>query len=73
VVEPSAVYYALAFLAGVAGLTWELLWMHHAALALGVSAQGAALTLIAFSLGMAIGAPAAGRWLPRKFIDVLRV
>jgi spermidine synthase len=73
VVEPSAVFYALAFLAGVAGLTWELLWMHHAALALGVSAQGAALTLVAFSLGMAIGALAAGRWLPRKFIDVLRV
>lgn len=55
--------YVIAFVGGIVGLTWELLWMHHTALSLGISAQGAALTLIAFSIGMGLGSLAAGRWL----------
>lgn len=64
--------YLFAALGGIAGLTWELLWMHHTALSLGVSAQGAALTLVAFSVGMAAGSLAAGRWLRRGELDLLR-
>ncbi|HWB78772.1 MAG TPA: hypothetical protein VG755_27610, partial [Nannocystaceae bacterium] len=64
--------YVVAFVGGIAGLTWELLWMHHAALALGVSAQGAALTLIAFSAGMAGGSLLAGRVLASRGLDALR-
>lgn len=64
--------YAVAFLGGIAGLTWELLWMHYTALSLGVSAYGAALTLVAFSLGMAGGALAAGAVLRRDTIDPLQ-
>lgn len=65
--------YVVAFVGGIAGLTWELLWMHHAALALGVSAQGAALTLIAFSAGMAGGSLLAGRLLASRSLDALRM
>ena len=64
--------YAVALLGGIAGLTWELLWMHYTALSLGVSARGAALTLVAFSLGMAVGALASGRFLRRKGVDAVR-
>lgn len=64
--------YVVAFVGGIAGLTWELLWMHHAALALGVSAQGAALTLVAFSAGMAGGSLLAGRVLASRGLDALR-
>lgn len=65
--------YLFAALAGIAGLTWELLWMHYTALSLGVSAQGAALTLVGFSVGMGAGAFAAGRWLQHRKPDLLRV
>lgn len=65
--------YLFAVLGGIAGLTWELLWMHHAVLSLGVSAQGAALTLVAFSVGMGVGSFAAGRWLRPREVDLLRV
>jgi len=66
------VLYAVALLGGIAGLTWELLWMHYTALSLGVSARGAALTLVAFSLGMAVGALASGRYLRREGVDAVR-
>lgn len=65
--------YVFAFLGGIAGLAWELLWMHYSSLSLGVSAQGAALTLVAFSLGMGVGSFAAGRWLRGRKADLLRV
>lgn len=64
--------YVFAVLAGIAGLTWELLWMHYSSLSLGVSAQGAALTLVAFSIGMGVGSFAAGRWLRDRKMDLLR-
>lgn len=67
-----ALYFA-AFVGGIAGLTWELLWMHHTALSLGVSAQGAALTLVAFCTGMAVGALVAGRVLAARSLDAMRV
>lgn len=65
--------YLFAALGGIAGLTWELLWMHYTALSLGVSAQGAALTLVAFSVGMGAGSFVAGRWLQHRKTDLLRV
>jgi spermidine synthase len=57
--------YVVATLGGLAGLAWELLWLHYTALSIGVSSQAAALTLIAFSIGMAVGAELGGRWLDR--------
>lgn len=57
--------YVVALLGGVAGLAWELLWLHFTALSIGVSSQGAALTLVAFSIGLALGSELAGRWLSR--------
>lgn len=58
---PSAV-----FLSGAAGLTWELLWQHHAALLLGVSAEGTAITLACMMGGMAVGAWVMGRSIARR-------
>lgn len=57
---------ALVLLSGVAGLTWELVWQHHAALATGVSAVGAAITLACTMGGMAAGSLVAGRLLRRR-------
>jgi spermidine synthase len=51
---------------GAAGLGWEVLWQHHAALALGVSAQGAAIVLAATMAAMAVGALAARAWAPAR-------
>lgn len=46
----------LAVLAsGAGGLTWEVLWQHHTALALGVSAYGTAITLACIMAGFALG------------------
>jgi spermidine synthase len=50
-------------LSGFAGLSWEVLWQIKSALALGVSAQGAALTLVATMGGMSLGAALMGRYL----------
>lgn len=55
----------LVFVTGVAGLTWEILWFHHAGLALGVSAEGTALTFIAVMLGMAVGSVVQARVLAK--------
>lgn len=50
-------------LAGVAALSWELVWQIEASLALGVSALGTALTLAATMGGMTGGALLAARLL----------
>ncbi len=59
----------LVLLSGCAGLSWELLWQHHAALALGVSAQATAVVLACTMAGMALGATLMGRWLSGRQID----
>lgn len=48
-------------LSGVAGLSWEILWQHHVSLALGLSVQGAAITLAALMAGLGLGAHLASR------------
>ena len=53
--------YLMVALSGVCGLTWEVLWQHHAGLALGVSARGAAITLAAIMGGIGIGGLLAAR------------
>ena len=59
---------------GVAALSWETLWQLHAALALGVSAFGTAVTLAGTMAGMTLGAVAMGRWLEtREVVRPLRV
>jgi spermidine synthase len=42
-------------LSGACGLTWEVLWQHHAALALGISSAGTAITLAALMGGLGLG------------------
>jgi predicted membrane-bound spermidine synthase len=46
---------------GAVGLTWELLYQHHSALALGVSSYGTAVTLSALMGGMGLGGLLAAR------------
>lgn len=40
---------------GIAGLSWEILWQHHAGLALGISAFGTAITLASMMAGLGLG------------------
>lgn len=55
--------YLSLFLAGLAALSWQVLWHLDLSLALGVSAQGAALTVGTVMVGMMAGALWAGkRW-----------
>jgi spermidine synthase len=56
----------MVFASGLAGLSWETLWQLQAALSLGVSARGAALTLVGTMGGMSLGAALAGRLLGRR-------
>ena len=71
---PRAALGLLVVGSGLAGLTWELLWQHHAALALGISAAGAAVTLAAVMGGMALGAATMGAALRRwPHLDALQV
>ncbi len=42
-------------LSGMSGLSWELLWQHRTALALGVSAWGTAVTLASMMAGIGLG------------------
>ena len=51
---------------GLAALSWETLWQHHAALALGVSAEGTAITLATTMAGMSLGAYSMGALLRRR-------
>ena len=48
-------------LSGACGLTWEVLWQHHAALALGISSSGTAITLAALMAGLGLGGVLASR------------
>ena len=61
--RPPLPLFAAVTLSGAAGLTWEVLWQHHATLALGASAFGAAITLASLMAGLGIGAVAAQSWL----------
>ncbi len=66
--------YGLVAVSGLAGLTWEVLWQHHAALALGISALGTALTLACTMAGLAVGSWGMGAWLRRRGqVDPLKV
>lgn len=49
------------FISGGVGLTWEVLFQHEAALALGISAFGTAVTLAALMAGIGLGGLIAGR------------
>ncbi len=40
---------------GASGLTWEVMWQHHASLAFGVSSYGTAVTLAALMAGLGLG------------------
>lgn len=51
---------------GLAALSWETLWQLEAALSLGVSAFGAALTLATTMAGMTAGSLLMGRFLERR-------
>ena len=57
--------FAAVLLSGAAGLTWEVMWQHHATLALGASAFGAAITLASLMAGLGIGAVVAQSLLRR--------
>lgn len=61
---------ALVAFAGGAALSWEVLWQHHATLAIGASARGAAVTLAATMAGMAVGAILAPRMLRTRIGDL---
>ncbi len=60
--------YCLVLSSGLAALSWEVLWQIKAALALGVSAWGTAITLACTMGGMAAGALLAGHILRNKTI-----
>jgi len=49
-------------LSGTCGLTWEVLWQHHAGLALGISSAGTAITLAAVMAGLGLGGLLSSRW-----------
>jgi len=55
----------LVFCGGLAALTWEILWLHHAALALGASAEASALVFGSLMLGFALGSWAIS-WLEAR-------
>lgn len=57
--------YGLLFLTGAAALSWQVLWQLDVSLALGVSAQAAAFTMVVVMGGLASGALLGGRWMER--------
>jgi spermidine synthase len=59
----TVVLHALVLFSGLAALSWEIVWQIHASLAIGVSAMGTAITLVATMGGLAIGSLTAGRLL----------
>lgn len=66
--------HALVVAAGFAALSWEVIWQLKAALALGVSAIGTAITLAATMGGMSVGSLAIGRYLrDRQVMRPLRL
>ena len=62
----SIVVHGLVILAGFAALSWEVIWQLKTALALGISASGAAMTLGVTMGGMSVGSVLAGKLLPRR-------
>ena len=60
--------FSAVILSGAAGLTWEVMWQHHATLALGASAFGTAITLASLMAGLGIGAVVAQSLLRRRRI-----
>src|SRR5258708_2438190 len=64
----AVVIHLLVFAAGVAALSWEVLWQIEVSLAMGVSALGTAVTLVATMGGMTAGALFGGRWLRGRSI-----
>lgn len=56
-------WWAFVLSGGASAIGWQLLWQHHAGLALGVSAQATALVVTTMMAGMTAGALLAGRWL----------
>lgn len=54
------ILYLVAFLSGLAALSWQVVWQIKASLALGVSAWGTALTLMVTMAGFCIDSLAAG-------------
>lgn len=61
-----AFVFAMIAFAGLAALSWELLWQLKSSLSIGVSARGAAITLIATMGGMTLGSLAMGRVLKNR-------
>jgi spermidine synthase len=56
----------MVFVSGLAALSWEVLWQIHASLAIGVSAFGTAVTLVATMGGMTVGSLLAGKVLEAR-------
>ena len=59
--RPVLMLQLLVFCGGLAALTWEILWLHHAALALGASAEASALVFSSLMLGFSLGSWAIAR------------
>lgn len=55
--------YWVAFLAGLAALVWEILWLHFSVLVIGVSAQAAAIVMSVMMFGIALGSWGVGTFL----------
>lgn len=62
------ILYLVAFLSGLAALSWQVVWQIKASLALGVSAWGTALTLMVTMAGFCIGSLAAGSFLRSRAV-----
>jgi spermidine synthase len=58
---------------GLAALSWEVLWQLQASLALGVSARGTAITLVATMTGITVGSLIGGRRLADPTLRPIRV
>lgn len=63
---PRLLIWALVTVSGLAAISWENLWQLETTLALGLSAQGTALTLAATMGGLTLGALAMGAYLARR-------
>jgi spermidine synthase len=61
VIQKRSILYALFFFSGIAGLVYEILWMRYFNLLFGNTAKAAAMVLVVFFLGMAIGSLWGGR------------
>lgn len=58
--------YWVPFLAGLAALVWEILWLHFSVLVIGVSAQAAAIVLSVMMFGIALGSWCIGPFLKER-------